>query len=412
MNNNTPSFKKTNLQNIKGIFKEKTGVELASRYTIRHPARTVAVLVVVLACCFSLTAFTINMFSSMSGDDLGFSATYEKNGIVSIKVENRSDKDLVFQSKLKLMLWSTGEEITPISDDIIFEGTKIAANSSGTMTIDLSNAYDIGVLEKPLTNDNYYFILTNNNFTFGQDWMCTVKFSDTIVTADVPVTPVQADKTILQSISESLQFYFEDITFDIDERRTLNANYVQTYTKLFEKFDGNIVSSVSPFSLLVDIPSDIIFDNSISSKEQHLLIGEHWFSSDAKFKMLATEKETVLTVSALLPSAKYTDADSGTFIPLFYIFMYDKSEINVESDYAFIYGQVISFSDLEQYKIYEDEQYICYEASELIYSDLTEYIQSFVSHVPDIRYDKQAEKRVENIYNYYKKNLSSSFITR
>ncbi|MPN26889.1 hypothetical protein SDC9_174315 [bioreactor metagenome] len=127
---------------------------------------------------------------------------------------------------------------------------------------------------------------------------------------------------------------------------------------------------------------------------------------------MATKTETALTVSALLPSAKYTDADSGTYLPLFYIFTYDKEKINVESDYAFIYGQVISFSNLEQYKVYEDEQYICYEASALIYSDLTEYIQNFVSQNPDIRYDKQAQKRVENIYHYYKENLNSSFFTR
>lgn len=412
MNHTTPSFNKTNLQNIKGIFEEKTGVELSSRRTMRRPVRTVAVLVAALVCCLSLTAFAINMFSSLSGDDLGFSATYEENGIVSIVVENKSDKDLVFQPKLKLMLWSTGKEITPISDNVVFEGTKIAANSSGTMTIDLSNAYDIETLEELLTNDNYYFILTNNNFIFGQDWMCTVKFSDTIVIADDSVPPVQADETILQAISENLQHYFEDITFDIDERRALNADYVQSYTKLLEQFDGNIVSSVSPLSLLINTPSDIIFDSSVSKEEQSLLIGEHWLSSDANFKLLATETETALTVSALLPSAKYTDADTGTYLPLFYIFMYDKKGINVESDYAFIYGQVISFSDLEQYKVYEDEQYICYEASALIYSDLTEYVQSFVSQNPDIRYDKQAEKRVDNIYNYYKENLSSTFFTR
>jgi len=412
MNQNIPYFNKINLLNIKSVFEEKTGVELNTRKAVHRPLRTVLVLIAVIACSLSLTAFAINLFSSLSGDDLALNATYDGNGIVSIAVENRSDKNLVFQPKLKLMLWSTGKEITPISDYIVFEGTKIAAHSSGTMTIDLSNAYDIEVLEKPLTNDHYYFILTNNNFNFGQDWMCSVKFSDTIIIANDPVPPVQADKTILQSISENLQYYFEDITFDIDERRALNADYLQSYTKLLERFDGNIVSSVSPLSLLVDAPSDVIFDDSVSQEEQYLLIGEHLLKSDANFKLLATETETALTVSALLPSAKYTAADTGTYLPLFYIFMYDKEEINVESDYAFIYGQVISFSNLEQYKVYEDEQHICYEASAFVYSDLTEYVQSFVSQNPDIRYDEQAEKRVENIYNYYKENLSRSFFTR
>ncbi|MPM58023.1 hypothetical protein SDC9_104852 [bioreactor metagenome] len=209
-----------------------------------------------------------------------------------------------------------------------------------------------------------------------------------------------------------MQYYFENITFDIDERRALNADYVQSYTKLLEQYNENVVPSVSPLSLLVDTPSDVIFDDSVSAEEQYQLIGEHLSSSDTNFKLLATETETALTVSALLPSAKYTDSDTGTYLPLFYIFMYDKKEINAESDYAFIYGRVIRFSDLEQYKVYENEQYVCYEISALIYSDLAQYVQSFVSQNPDIRYDEQAKKRVESIYQYYKENLGNSFFTR
>ena len=406
------SFSKTNLQNIKGIFKEKTGVELPSRRTLRRPVRAAVILATALVCCFSLAAFAVNLFSSLSGDDVGFSAAYDGNGIVSIVVENRSDKTLAFQPKLKLMRWSTGEEIAPISDGVVFTGTKIAANSSGTMTIDLSNAYDINALEKPLTDDNYYFVLTNNNFLFGQDWMCTVWFSKPIVTPDPPTPPVQADETILRAIPEDLRDYFENITFDIDERRALNAQYVQSYTNLFAQFDGTIVPSVSPLPLLADVPSDVIFDSSVSEEDQRLLIGEHYFSSDANFKLLATKQETALTVSALLPLTNYTDPDTGTDLPLFYIFMYDKESIHAERDYAFIHGQTIRFSDLAQYKVYEDGQYICYEVSPLIYSDLTEYVQNFVSQNPDIRYDRQAQARVENIYRYYKEHLGSLLFTR
>ncbi|WP_312636638.1 hypothetical protein [Oscillibacter sp.] len=406
------SFSKTNLQNIKGIFEEKTGVELPSRRTLRRPVRAAVILAAALVCCFSLTAFAVNLFSSLSGDDVGFSAAYEGNGIVSLVVENRSNKVFAFQPKLKLMRWSTGEEIAPISDDVVFTGTKIAANSSGTMTIDLSNAYDINALEEPLTDDNYYFVLTNNNFLFGQDWMCTVWFSKPIVTPDAPTPPVQADETILRAIPEDLRGYFENITFDINERRALNAQYVQSYTNLFAQFDGTIVPSVSPLPLLADVPSDVIFDSSVSEKDQRLLIGAHYLGSDVNFKLLATKPETALIVSALLPLTNYTDPDMGTDLPLFYIFMYDKESINPERDYAFIHGQIIRFSDLAQFKVYEDEQYVCYEVSPLIYSDLTEYVQNFVSQNPDIRYDRQAQARVENIYRYYKEHLGSLLFTR
>ncbi|WP_312279240.1 hypothetical protein [Oscillibacter sp.] len=401
------SFSKTNLQNIKGIFEEKTGVELPSRRTLRRPVRAAVILAAALVCCFLLAAFAVNLFSSLSGDDVGFSAAYEGNGIVSIVVENRSDKALAFQPKLKLMRWSTGEEIAQISDDVVFTGTKITANSSGTMTIDLSNAYDTNALEEPLTNDNYYFVLTNNNFLFGQDWMCTIWFSEPVVTPDAPIPPVQADETILRAIPEDLRDYFENITFDIDERRALNARYVQSYTNLFAQFDGTIVPSVSPLPLLVDVPSEVIFDSSVSEEGQRLLVGQHYSGSHANFKLLATKQETALTVSASLPLTNYTDADTGNYLPLFYIFMYAKEEINAEHDYAFIHGQIIRFSDLAQFKVYEDGQYICYEVSPLIYSDLTEYVQNFVSQNPDIRYDRQAQARVENIYHYYKEHLES-----
>ncbi len=412
MNHITPSFRKRNLQNIKGIFEEKTGIALASQNTTRRPVKAAVLLAAILACFLSLSAFAMNLFSSLSGDDLSLAATYQQNGIVSVAIENRSDKDLVFQPKLKLMLWNTSEEIRPISNDIPFKGTKVTAHSSETMTIDLSKAYDIKTLEEALTENHYYFILTNNNFIFGQDWMCTVKFSDTVVRTEAPLPAVQSDETSLQAVPRELQPYFKDITFDINERRALNAHYVQSYKKLFEQSDKNIVSSVSPLSLLVDTPSDIIFDNTVSKEEQHLLVGEHWLSSDANFKLLATETETALTISALLPSANDTDSDTGTNLPLFYVFTYEKEKIGAENDYAFIHGQMLRFSDLEKYKVYEDKKYICYEVSSFIYSDLTEYIQNFIAQNPDIRYDEQSKKRVQTIYNYYKEHLSSSFFTR
>lgn len=98
------SFSKTNLQNIKGIFEEKTGVELPSRRTLRRPVRASVILAAALVCCFSLAAFAVNLFSSLSGDDVGFSAAYDGNGIVSIVVENRSDKTLAFGSYFSLIL--------------------------------------------------------------------------------------------------------------------------------------------------------------------------------------------------------------------------------------------------------------------------------------------------------------------
>lgn len=412
------TFKQENLDHIKDIFQHKTGVELSARRPVRHTVRTAVVLAAVIAC-FTLTALAASLFSSLDGDDLGFAATYEGNGIVTIQVENRSSKELHFQPVLKLMRWTTGEEVEPLSDNVRFDGTEIAPRSSGTITIDLSQAYDIQTLEEPLTDDWYYFVLTNNNFAFGQDWMCSVDFAETIWTPIEYPEPASVDDTAIQSIEESLRFYFEADTEDIETRRTLGAQYVETYTELLEGMDANIVPSVSPVLpgnrinsaipyLMVDrAEPGVIFDESIPAEEQYLLIGTNYFSMDSKFKFLATEGEYALVLSASLPDGKY--GGEGKQIPLVYILTYEKSSIQSDDDFAFIYGQLLTFEELEQYQVYEDDQYVCYEVSGLIYSNLQEYTESYVAQDSNIYFDEQVWERVQNIYTYYKENLPELF---
>jgi hypothetical protein len=67
-------------------------------------------------------------------------------------------------------------EVPRTGGKVGFEGTRIPARSSGVMTIDLSQAYDISVLERPLASGYYFLVLTNNGFAFGQDWQCSVDF--------------------------------------------------------------------------------------------------------------------------------------------------------------------------------------------------------------------------------------------
>lgn len=79
----------------------------------------------------------------------------------------------------------------------------IPAHSSGMMTIDLSGAYDTSLLETPLVdNDWYYLILTNNHFVFSQDWMCPVDFAEPSVAPveyPIPIAPVDADTKLIDS---------------------------------------------------------------------------------------------------------------------------------------------------------------------------------------------------------------------
>lgn len=415
------TFKQNNLNHIRDIFQDKTGVELPASRSKRYTVRTTVVLAAVIVC-FTITALAASLFSSLDGDDLGFNAIYKGDGVVSIEVENRSDKELRFQPELKLRRYAANEEIEPISDAVKFQGTKIKPHSTGTMTIDLSRAYDMAALEVPLIDDWYYFILTNNNFMFGQDWMCSVSFSETIWSPIEYSEPTPVDDATIQNIEESLQFYFEANTKGSENRRALGSQYIETYSELFETLDTTIVSSVSPClpGNRIDTSAPIltvnraepgvVFDNSIPVEDQHLLIGMNYFSTDTKGKFLATEGEYALVLSASLPDTKY--GGEGHLVPLIYILSYDKSMIQSNVDLAFIYGQLYSFTDLEKQKIYEDDQYICYEVSSLIYSDLMEYVESYATEVGNTRFDDQIRTRIQNIYNYYKENLPDLFYYR
>lgn len=382
---------------------------------IRVKKKTVWVkwgVVAAVFCFFSMTVFANSLFSSLSGDELSLSATYEGNGVISVQVENRSDKELNFQSKLKLMRWSTSEEVKPLSGKVSFSNTEIPANSSGTMVIDLSDAYDISLLETPISDDDwYYLVLTNNNFLFGQDWMCTVEFAESVPTEKVdvaPITPVDADPQLISEIMEEFRPYFERYTLDINERNRLAGEYLEHCQRVLEQMDINIVPSVSPNELtLIDSAESVLFDPAVPADMQLQLTGLHRRSTDGYDKIIgASAEECAMVLSAYIPQHK-GEIDGGVDIPLIYVFIYEKNEIHTTQDYAFIRGQLLTFEQMEQYKIYEDEQYVCYDVSDLFYSDLRQYVESMVSQRSDVYFDEQVWERVQNIYTYYRDNMGT-----
>lgn len=406
------SFNKTNLQNIKDIFEQRTGVCLDVRRPL-CPFKLAVVMAAAVILCLSTAAFAVRQFSSLSGDDLRISADYEGNGIVSIQIENKSDKELRFESVLKLMQWTTNEEIKPLAEkNVSFRNTVIPAHSSGTMTIDLSDAYDISLLETPLAgSDWYYLILTNNQFAFGQDWMCTVDFAKPDITpAEYPAlaAPVEADPELTQKIPQELRAYFESYTTDPAERNKLSQEYLALCKKFLEQADGTVVSASSSTELTVIDSAQIpVFDTSVPMDMQLKLTGLHRRTTDGYDKKIgSSDTEQALVLSAYIPQRK-GDIDGGADIPLIYIFTYEKSSITDPKNYAFIRGRLLTFEEMEQYKIYEDEQYVCYDASHLFYSDLGQYVESIVSQRSDVYFDEQVWERVQNIYSYYKENLGS-----
>lgn len=137
-----------------------------------------AVLAVVLILAMGTGAYASGIFSPLNGDDFSLRSEYLGEGIVAVTIENRSEKDLHLQPKTKLMLFYANLEI-PARGSVSFSETKIPAHEIRVIRIDLSEAYDIAMLEAPIEKDHYYLILTNNSFFFGHDWHCSVKFAPT-----------------------------------------------------------------------------------------------------------------------------------------------------------------------------------------------------------------------------------------
>lgn len=171
-------YSRRHLENIQTIIQDRTGVPVAanSRTTV-HGARHVVVMVCCLLCLGVLSAFAYMKFSGPDGDKAGFGAAYQGEGRFEIVVVNNSDRELKLQDKVKVMQWSTSQEVEGDREKIRMTGRAIPPHSQGIVYIDIAEGYDVEAMEKDLKEgDWYYFVLTNNNFTFGQDWMCAFDF--------------------------------------------------------------------------------------------------------------------------------------------------------------------------------------------------------------------------------------------
>ena len=119
-----------NLEHIKSVFEEKTGVTLK-----RTAYQKKAVLTVLLAACLAflmtISAYAAGLFNSLEGDDLTLKASYEGEGIVNLRIENRSDKELRLQPKLQLRRWSTGEDVEKLSGESLFSAALVPADGGG-----------------------------------------------------------------------------------------------------------------------------------------------------------------------------------------------------------------------------------------------------------------------------------------
>ena len=398
------TFRRKNLRNIQIIFETRTGVTLP-RSAAAHPTIRMALLFAVLLLSLSVTAYAYREFTALSGDELSLTAAYVGGGVVNITVENRSDKALRFQPQLKLLRWSTGEEAIQ-TGDILMTNREYAPHSQGIMTIDLSKAYNMALLEEPI-GDWYYFVLTNGGFLFGQDWICSVNFSLPISPA--PQSTAISEPSVFQITpseegrgpEEKLAWYFEG-NGGPELRDSKNGAYIQQVRELLAGQEERVVSSVSPALVLEDPAEDAVFDPGFTDEPQRVLTGLHVHPVDWDFRLLAAEGESAQILSVMLPLRDYPD----TFreLPILYYFMYEKAAV-AEEACVFLYGQVLSFRELEDCKVWENDDYICYEVHSLIYSDLEAHTKQWLQANPEVMFDDALRQRVRNVYDYYSANV-------
>lgn len=394
-------FKKENLENIKSIFEEKTGVELPRRKSLRRSAKIAIALAAVVAC-LSITAFAGVQFSSLEGDELALGANYEGDGVVAISVQNNSDKLLEFDEKFYLRRWS-GDTVAVDMSAVRFENTAFAPNSSGVMRIDLSDACDVAELERPLAaGDHYYFLLTNNGFAFGQDWMCSVDFAPRAEKDPIDVEPIeQADIAPSSSedgraqIEESLRPYFENVSMDIIMRRQQAYEYIEAYTALLDSFEGEVVESVSPClpGNRLDLTQPLL---TVAAPDEYAHRTFHrWTGVDADYRIIATDGEYAYAVDAVLHNLS---------VPALFILSYEREQIKDDS-YAFIHGRLITFAELEAYKVFGGEGKVSYEISRLIYDDPAEYLRAVDEQDGKTDFDETAFAEFAEIREYYLEHI-------
>ena len=419
--------KKENVRHIKLIFEEKTGADLNPAHCRqpRRPVRTTLVFGVMLAFVLAMAGFTGKMFTPLEGDELVLSGTYEGRGIVSIYVENKSDKDLQFQEQTKLIRWVGSREVQPLGGKVVFENTEFPAHTSGTMTLDISKAYDVAALEESDTSSEwFYFVLTNKDFLFGHDWMCSVTFGTEKEAAPEEQPRYTGDTAAdnIEAIQEELRFYFEDAYNELLAFNGANFQYQQKVEEVLTRFPGTVVPALSP-TIMVGGPSEFldpepkmdkppegwIFDDTVPKERQYLLTFSQWTYTDGYGRMVATQNEKAWAQVAMLPQHQ-GDTDGGVAMPVIFLFVYD-AEMATDENYAFVYGQLHSFADLEAFKVLEDEYYALYDFTDLIYTDVDAYLDYFLTTRTDIYCDDQIRQRVHNICDFYrdKENIRNMY---
>ena len=404
---------KQNLNNIKDRFERETGASLQKERS-GFPRGRVLLLAVLAAAGLLLTAFSLPLFSPLDGDALSLEGTYLGNGIVSVRVENGSDKVLTF-TDARLFSWNDGEVTMVPGGKVTLKDTRVEPHGEGIMTVDLSGAYDISYLEmttpgKP-KQSWYYLLLTNQSFLFGHDWMCSFSFGEEAAALETQPVPAAGGKAQnLEKVEEELRFYFEQSYLDVVPAfNEQHFAYQQKVEELLMRTPGTHVRPVDPMLFPEIREGDRLFDPSVPEDEQTLPVSMRYSSLDAARRMVGSRfsgvtSDFALQIGGTLP----VDTETGeTSIPLVFFAVYETRAVMEVNAYTFLYGRILPFEDLEPVKVYEGEGYTVYDVTDLFYTDLDAYMNDLLGE----KVDDGVYKRLQAIRDYFRnpENLTFCF---
>ena len=387
---------KQNLNNIKDRFERETGASLQKEPAV-VPRGKLLFLASVLAVGLLLTAFAVPLFSPLDGDELCLDGSYLGDGIVSIRVENRSDKVLTF-TDARLYSWNDGEVDMVPGGQVVLTGTRVEPDGEGVLTVDLSGAYDIDFLESTTPGKPkqswYYLLLTNQSFLFGHDWICSFSFGEEAVMETEPAwTPAGAGQN-LEGVPEELRFYFAQSYFDVlPAFNEQHFTYQQRVEELLMRTPGTLVYPVNPAFILEEEQSDNISHRYSSLDGYKRMVGSR-FSGEVS--------DAVFQINGILPET----VTGEKTVPLVFFAVFESESVAETGAYTFLYGRILPFAELEPTRIFQGEGYTVYDVTDLYYSDLEAYLKNLTGGV-----DASALGEMEAIRDDFRNpdNLTFSF---
>ncbi len=343
----------------------------------------------IIVCFMTVTAFAVGMFSSLNGDSLALSARYLGRGEIELSIENRSERELRLEETVRLIYYKDKSPVPGLGGEVLFSNTLIPPGETSLIRVDISAAYDVAMLEEILRNDFYCLQISNSSFLPGQRWTCIVNFRPG-AESYVPANREAGEHARSTLAEEQLSWYFDSFTDDIFQRWNDAAEYFALVEGLIKEQGLTVAEPVEPY-LLPD--------------KYDWPMGLNYSCFDGYNKIVGRrDSDKALISSVYVPYANENGiTESSVLIPLFYIFTYELEQTQSPESCAFIRGCFLSFEEMEQYKIYEDESYVMYEMSPLFYTELQPYIEDMLLQIRGAYMDEQIWQRVVRCYEHFSK---------